>query len=108
MANDKKKQKAELKRKKKELKAMSKSGSVGVGEKRSSWFVRFAEGTRGIIYIITGISIIVAIVLGQGGVIITLNDIINNLLIANAGKILLAVIALALVVYGLKNLRWLK
>jgi len=70
--------------------------------------VRFAEGVKGIIYLILAVSLIFAIVLGQTGVIITLEDIIDNLILAQAGKVILAIIALALLIYGLKNLRILK
>jgi hypothetical protein len=50
----------------------------------------------------------VAIFLGQTGVIITLEVIIDNLILAQAGKVVLAVIAIALLIYGIKNLRVLK
>ncbi|NNF34009.1 MAG: DUF1206 domain-containing protein [Saprospiraceae bacterium] len=70
--------------------------------------VRFAEGVKGIIYLILAVSLIIAIVLGQTGVIITLEDIIDNLIIAQAGKVVLAIIAVALLIYGLKNLRVLR
>ena len=39
------------------------------------------------------------------GVVLSLDDIIDNLFAAWAGKIVLAVVSLALVIYGLKNLR---
>ena len=70
--------------------------------------VRFAEGVKGIIYLILAVSLIFAIILGQKGVIITFEDIIDNLILAQAGKVVLAIIALALLIYGLKNLRIIK
>ncbi len=73
--------------------------------KPSGRAVRFAESVKGVIYLVLAISLIVAIVLGQTGVIITLDDIIENLIVANAGKIVLVIIALAFFIYGLKNLR---
>jgi hypothetical protein len=48
---------------------------------------------------------LVALVLGQQGAILSLDDIIANLFAATAGKVVLAVIALALLIYGLKHLR---
>jgi hypothetical protein len=70
--------------------------------------VRFAEAVRGIIYIIFGASLLLAIILGQKGVIVSLDDIIDYLLLARIGKIVLVVIALALFIYGLKHLRLVK
>jgi hypothetical protein len=70
--------------------------------------VRFAEGVKGIIYLILAVSLIFAIILGQTGVIITLDDIIENLIVAQIGKVVLAIIAIALLIYGFKNLRILK
>ena len=70
--------------------------------------VRFAEAVKGIIYILLAVSLGVALVLGEGDVVITLEDIINNLIVAVAGKVLLAVIALALLIYGLKQVRLVK
>ena len=46
--------------------------------------------------------------MGQSGLILTLEEIIDNLIIARLGKILIVVIAAALFLYGLKNLRILK
>lgn len=74
----------------------------------SSVGVRFAEIVRGIIYVILAVSLGVALVLGEGEVIITLEDIINNLLVVTFGKIILVIIALALFIYGLKHMRLVK
>jgi hypothetical protein len=105
---DKKRIKAEYKLRKKELKAGSKGGVIRSKPARTSGFVRFAEGVRGIIYIILGVSLALAIILGQTGVIITLDDIVRNLFVAIAGKVVLGIIAIALVIYGFKNLRIMK
>ena len=70
--------------------------------------VRFAELIKGLLYLILAISIIVAVVLGQTGVIITLEDIIENLIIAWFGKIVLVIIAIALFIYAFKQLRVIK
>ncbi len=67
--------------------------------------VRFADWVRGILYVVFGASLAVALILGQKGAIISLDDIVNSLFAAWTGKIILALIALALVIYGLKHLR---
>ncbi|PLX00947.1 MAG: hypothetical protein C0591_00250 [Marinilabiliales bacterium] len=70
--------------------------------------VKFAESIRGIIYIITGASLAAVIILGQSGAFITMNDIVENLMLATIGKFVLILIAGALIIYGFKNLRILK
>ena len=75
---------------------------------RSSWYVRFADSTKGILYIILAVSMLVAVVLGETGLIVTLEDIIDSLMLAHLGKLLIGIIAVALLIYGLKNLRILK
>jgi hypothetical protein len=70
--------------------------------------VKFAESIRGIIYILTGASLAVVIILGQSGAFITMNDIVENLMLATIGKFVLVIIAGALIIYGFKNLRILK
>jgi hypothetical protein len=70
--------------------------------------VKFAESIRGIIYIITGVSIAIVLILGQTGAFITMSDIIENLMLATIGKFVLVVIAGALIIYGLKNIQVLK
>lgn len=68
----------------------------------------FVESIPGIVYIIIGLSIAVVILLGQSGTFITMEDIIENSLIASIGKFVLIVISGALIIYGFKNLRILK
>ena len=70
--------------------------------------VRFAESIRGILYIVLALSIITAVIMGQSGLILTIEDIIDSLIIARLGKVLILIIAVALFIYGLKNLRLLK
>ena len=70
--------------------------------------IRFAEAVRGIIYLIFSVSLILAIVLGEKGVLVSLDKIIENLLVIRIGQIVLVVIALALFIYGLKHLRLVK
>jgi hypothetical protein len=70
--------------------------------------VRFAESIRGILYVIPALSIFIAVIMGQSGLILTLEDIIDSLIIAKLGKVLILIIAIALFIYGLKNLRFLK
>lgn len=52
-----------------------------------------------------GASMAVALVLGQRGAIISLDDVIESLFAAIAGKVVLSLIALALLIYGFKMLR---
>ncbi|MDX1477457.1 MAG: hypothetical protein R3301_07095 [Saprospiraceae bacterium] len=104
--SEKKRIKAELKRQKKAFKAGHRPPVPSTS--RSRRIIRWAEGTRGILYLIAGFSLILAIILGQSGVVITLDDLIDNLLFANIGKVVLALIALALLVYGAKLLRLIK
>lgn len=111
---EKKRLKAELKLRKKEIKASSVSGktsepvSDNIKDEKKSLLVKFTESIRGIIYIITGVSLMVVIILGQSGAFITMNDIIENLMLATLGKFVLIIITFALIIYGFKNLRFLK
>jgi hypothetical protein len=75
---------------------------------RPSLYVRFAESIKGILYIVLAASIIAAVIMGQSGLIVTLEDIVDSLIIARLGKVMIIVIAIALFIYGLKNLRMLK
>ncbi len=105
---EKKRLKAEAKKAKKLAKAQLKAGGPVTGacpEPGASAGVRFAEVVRGILYVILGGSLVIALILGQQGAIISLDDIVKSLFAAWAGKIVLGVIALALVIYGLKHLR---
>ena len=73
-----------------------------------SLYVRFAESIKGILYIVIAVSIFAAVIMGQSGLILTLEEIIDSLIIARVGKALIVIIAVALFLYGLKNLRILK
>jgi hypothetical protein len=104
---EKKRLKADAKLEKKRAKAALKAGAqpgppAAAGPSPG---VRFAESIRGILYLVLGASLVVALILGQQGVILSLNDIIDSLFAAAAGKVILSLIALALVIYGLKRLR---
>ncbi len=105
---EKKRVKAELKKQKKEIKSNKNKIVLKQYSEDSSTAVKFAEGIKGIIYLIFSISLIIAIILGQTGVIITLEDIIDSLILALAGKIVLIVISASLLIYGLKHLRLMK
>lgn len=102
---DKKRLKTEQEFQKKEIIASAPKSSSG---ERKSSLVKFAEGIRGGIYIVSGISLAIVIILGQSGAFITMNDIIGNMMLATLGKFILIIIAFALIIYGLKNLRFLK
>ena len=106
---DKKSIKAEEKRQKKEAKQKAK---VEKGEMhhslKSSRAVKFAEAIKGILYLILAVSLLLAIILGQSGVIITLDDIINNLILAWTGKVVLVILAGAFIIYGLQQLKIIK
>ena len=60
---------------------------------------------KGILYVILAVSLFLALLLGQTGYILSLDDIINKLIFIISGKIILIVIALALLIYGLKQLK---
>jgi uncharacterized membrane protein YdbT with pleckstrin-like domain len=103
----KKRARAEVKRAKSEVASgaapeAKRSQPAGPGPSPA---VRFAESVRGVLYVVLGASLAVALVLGQQGAILSLDDIIANLFAATAGKVVLAVIALAILIYGLKHLR---
>jgi hypothetical protein len=102
---DNKRLKTEQRLLEKEIKASAQKSS---SEERKSSLVKFAEGIRGGIYIVSGISLAIVIILGQSGAFITINDIIGNMILATLGKFILIIIAFALIIYGLKNLRFLK
>ena len=110
MASPKKERKARAKRVKKAAKLEHKvAKQVGAAPAPSpagaSPAVRYAEVVRGALYLVLGASLAVALILGQRGAIMSLDDIIDSLFAARAGKIVLGLIALALVIYGLKHLR---
>ena len=115
--HEKKRLKAQVKQAKKLAKAEIKAtkptsaiGAAGPGSpaapgERPSTGVRFAESVRGILYVVLGASLVIALLLGQRGAILSLDDIVENLFAAWTGKVILGVIALAFVIYGLKHLR---
>ena len=110
MASPKKLAKQQLKRDKKSTKLAAKAQKANASATHdeahpSSHAVRYAEFVRGCLYLLSGTSLIVALVLGQRGAIISLDDIIDSLFAASTGKVVLGLIGLALLLYGLKHLR---
>ena len=98
--------KLEKKRAKAEVKRQKQPGSPSPGEPRKpSPAVRYAEAVRGILYVLTGLSFFVALILGQRGAVVSLDDLIDGLFLARAGKVVIALIGAALLIYGLKHLR---
>ena len=112
MTSAKKREKAEAKLEKKRTKAELKRQKYGPSPASDrlgpSPAVRYAEVVRGILYLITGLSLFVALLLGQRGAIISLNDVIDSLFVARSGKIVLVLVAAALAIYGMKHLRFIR
>ncbi len=77
-------------------------------EERSSHIVTFAQGVRGVLFLILSISLIVAIVLSNRGYIITLDEIFESLVAIWIGKVVLVVLSIAFFVIGLKQLKAIK
>ena len=96
---EKKRAKAEVKRQKQG------AGGAGEGDRGASPAVRYAESVRGILYLLMGASLLGALLLGQRGAIISLDDVIDSLFAARAGKLVLALIGVGFLIYGLKHLR---
>lgn len=110
-AKDKRRAKLEKKRAKAELKARKKGRSAPpptTATTSGSAAVRYAETIRGVLYVVTGGSLVAALALGERGAMLSLDDLIDGLFAARAGKVVLAAIAVALVIYGLKHLRVLR
>lgn len=97
--------KLEKKRAKAQIKALKKGGAAADAASEPSPAVRYAEAVRGVLYVVTALSLFVALVLGQQGAIVSLDDVIESLFVARTGKIILALIGAALLIYGLKHLR---
>lgn len=108
--------KAETKRIETEAKLEKKYGRAAVARAKgraspstpASKAVRYAEGVRGVLYLLLGVTLLGALLLGQRDVITSFDDIVDSLFWATAGKAVLALIALAFVIYGLKRLRVLR
>jgi phosphoglycerol transferase MdoB-like AlkP superfamily enzyme len=103
----KKELKAEHKARKKEakLKQYQRPDSLAAIPEKESKGVRFAHMVKGTLYVILAVSLFLALLLGQTGYILSLDEIINKLIFIIAGKIILIVIALAFLIYGLKHLK---
>ncbi len=105
LENEAKRIKAEAKLVKKRIEAgLPQDGSAPAPPPRASVGVRYANTVRGVLYLVLGISLIGALVLGQQNLVVSLDDIVRNLFVATAGKIVLGLISVALVIYGLKKL----
>jgi hypothetical protein len=105
MPAPKKHDKAQTKRVKKEAKAEIKAGKKNAPRRHTSPAIRYAEFVRGILYALLGASLVISLVLGERGVIISLDELIDSLFAAWTGKVILALIGLGLLIYGLKHLR---
>ncbi|MFH1375750.1 MAG: DUF1206 domain-containing protein [Patescibacteria group bacterium] len=104
----KKRLKAEIKLAKAQAKAEAQQSKVIAPEEKASTALRFAEVVRGIIYLVGGVSLVLAVVLQEQGVFVGLDKIVENLMVLRAGQIVLIIIALALFIYGLKHIRLVK
>lgn len=106
---DKKRAKADAKIAKKRLEAglppeSPRSEASAKSEPKASRPARFADAVRGGLYLLLGASLLVALFLGQRDAVLSLDDLIEGLFLATAGKIVLAVIGVALAIYGLRKL----
>lgn len=101
----KKLDKAREKHLKKQSKAELKGQKKQANPRQTSLAVLYSEAIRGGLSLLLGGSILVALLLGQRGAIVSLDDVIESLFAAVAGKLILALIGLAMVLYGLKYLR---
>jgi len=70
--------------------------------------VRFAETVRGILFLVFAVSLAIALLTPDLGQILGLGEIINRLIGHWGGKIVLAIIAAAFFIYGLKYLHAIK
>jgi len=77
-------------------------------DSRPGRLVKFAEYVRGIVFLIFAVSLAVALILPSTGHIITLNEIVERLMPLWFGKLVLAAVAAAFFIYGLKCLRTIK
>jgi len=97
--------KKEAKSRVKALKEKRKRGAdVEVREGGKSHAVKFAEGVKGVIYLILAVSLAIALILSDQGKIVTLDDILGSLFLGLVGKIVVVVLAVAFFIYGLKRL----
>ena len=86
----------------------SSSAPSAEGTGGSSRLVRFAEGVRGVLFLIFAVSLVVAILLPDIGQTLGMSEIIGKLIGHWIGKVVLVVIAVAFFIYGLKYLRAIK
>ena len=101
--------KARAKAEKKLIEAKAKTKEVKPpASEKPSLALRFAEIVKGLILLIGSASLILAVVLQQKGVWISLDDIVENLMLVRFGQFIVIVIALGLFIYGLKQMRLIK
>ena len=74
----------------------------------SSQLVRFAEGVRGVLFLIFAVSLVILILAPDVGQSLGMKEIIDKLIGHWIGKAVLVVIAAAFFIYGLKYLRAIK
>ncbi len=84
------------------------TSSSAEGKVGSSRLVRFAEGVRGVLFLVFAVSLVIAIVLPDIGQTLGMSEIIGKLIGHWIGKGVLVVIAVAFFIYGLKYLRAIK
>lgn len=117
-SDDKKRLKEQAKAEKKLAKARAKALKKGEiqpeqaketqKKEKSSFMVNFAQGVRGVLFLVLSISLVVAVILSNKGYIITLDEIFDSLVAVWIGKIVLLVVSVAFFVLGLKQLRAIK
>jgi len=100
--------KKRLKAQVKLIKAGQLSDSLSARREKASLALRFAEAVRGVSYMITSVSLVLAVVLQERGVWLQLSDVVEDLMVMRLGQLVLIVIALALFIYGLKHVRLVK
>lgn len=102
---EKKRAKAEIKRAKRGITPAGDPAAAPSAPAGPSPAVRYAEAVRGALYVVTGGSLLVALVLGQRGAIVSFDDLVESLFVARAGKVVLGLVGVALLIYGMKHLR---
>jgi len=95
---------SEKKRLKAEAKVRKKEAKYGGRVEKVSKAVKFAEGVKGVIYLIVAVSLILALVLSNEGYIFRLEDVIGSLMGVFLGKVIIVVLGIAFFIYGLKKM----
>ncbi len=82
-----------------------KKGKVNIPSEPQPAIIRFSECIKGILYLILSVSIILAVIIGESGIIIQTKDLIENLFVLWIGRVIIVIIALGFFGYGLKQLK---